>query len=280
MIKVTSKFAYALIIMLLCSCATASPPKQNELNNPIVSNRSAGCSAIYENRMQESTGNFVSIKTQVLNQDRTYHLRIPSTYNPNIAYPLIFRWHGAGGDGLSGGLNIEYSAKEDAIIVSADGLNNYWRTNADSIDLAFFDKMLETVSSQYCIDGNRIFSFGFSSGGSFSNLLACQRGDVLRANAAIASGVAGNNCKGQVATWLLHDVDDNAVLIANGKAALARTVATNGCSTNIVDAGNGCVRYQGCDAAPVVWCESKGFGHNIRGDYAPVQVWQFFQSLK
>ena len=280
MIKVTSKFAYALTAMLLCSCATASPPNQNELNNPIVSNRSAGCSAMSESTMQESTGNFMPIKTQVLNQDRTYQLRIPSTYNPNIAYPLIFRWHGAGGDGLSGGLNIEYNVKDDAIIVSADGLNNYWRTNADSIDLPFFDKMLETVSSQYCIDGNRIFSFGFSSGGSFSNLLACQRGDVLRANAAIASGVAGNNCKGKVATWLLHDVDDNAVLIANGKAALARTLATNGCSKNTVDEGNGCMRYQGCDAAPVVWCESKGFGHNIRGDYAPAQVWQFFQSLK
>jgi polyhydroxybutyrate depolymerase len=140
--------------------------------------------------------------------------------------------------------------------------------------------MLEIVSDQYCIDSHRIFSYGFSLGGLFTNLLACERGDVLRATAAIASGLAGNNCKGKVASWFLHDTDDDAILIARGKAARERAVAANGCSTNTVDEGNGCVRYQGCDATPVVWCESKGFGHNIRGDYAPAQVWKFFQSLK
>ena len=268
------QLTYAFILTFVCTCSVASPPKLNELISVAAPNRSAGCGM-----MQEGSEKFMQKRISVLNQDRSYLLLIPKSYDPNRAYPLIFRWHGSGGDGLSGGLGIEYSASEDAIIVSADGLDKYWRIEAESIDLHLFDSMLEMVSNQYCIDSNRIFSYGFSAGGTFSNLLACERGDVLRASAAIASGLAGKNCKGKVATWLLHDINDDAVPIAKGRAVRDWAIATNGCSTNAMDEGDGCVRYQGCDAAPVVWCESTGFGHNIRGDYAPAQVWKFFQSL-
>lgn len=261
--------------MLFCVCVACSPQEPIEPKKLPASQRSIGCGSA-----QTGTGSFVTMKMRVLDQDRTYHLRVPNTYDPNRAYPLIFRWHGAGGNGLRGGLGIEYKAKNNAIVVSAASLGRYWRINTDSIDLHLFDSMLETISNQYCIDRNRIFSYGFSVGGTFSNLLTCERGDVLRANAAIASGLAGSNCKGKVATWLLHDLNDDAVPIANGKAVRERALAANGCSTNTVDAGNGCVRHQGCDAAPVVWCETKGFGHDIRGDFAPAQVWKFFQSFQ
>ncbi len=274
MIKVTSQFIHALILTLLCTCSAASPPKPNEPGD-ILSNRSAGCGV-----PQKGTDKFVTTKINVQNQERTYHLRIPSTYDPNRAYPLIFRWHGAGGNGLRGGLGIEYISKDDAIVVSAASLGRYWRSHPNSIDLLLFDSLLQTISTQYCIDDKRIFSYGFSAGGTFNNLLACERGDVLRASAAIASGLAGNNCKGKVASWFLHDADDEAVPIAKGKAARDRALAINGCSANTIDEGNGCVRYQGCDTAPVVWCQSAGIGHNIRGDFAPAQVWKFFQSLQ
>lgn len=275
MIKVTSPLIVALMLIIVCMCAACSPSQPVASKKPLVSQRITGCGIA-----QKGTGSFVPRNVRLLSQDRTYHLRIPSTYDPNRKYPLIFRWHGAGGNASSGGLNIEYSAGNDAIIVSADGLNNFWDVyTADSVDLRFFDAMLKTISNQYCIDSHRIFSYGFSVGGTLSNSLACQRSDVLRASAAVASGLFINNCKGKVATWLLHDVDDGAVPIAKGKSVRDRALARNGCSTDTVDEGNGCVRYQGCDAAPVVWCESKGFGHNTRGDYAPAQVWTFFQSL-
>jgi polyhydroxybutyrate depolymerase len=277
MTKFVPQWIYAMTLLLLCTCSAASPPKPSEPSNipsNIPNNRSIGCGI-----PQKGTDSFVTSKINVRNQDRIYHLRIPSSYDSNRAYPIIFRWHGAGGNGLSGGLNIEYSAGNDAIIVSADGLNSFWQVHTNSFDLRLFDSLLETISSQYCIDNKRIFSYGFSNGGSFSNLLACERSDMLRASAAIASGLFSINCKGKVATWLLHDADDDAVPIAKGKAARDRALASNGCSNSTIDEGNGCVRYAGCDAAPVVWCESKGFGHNIRGDYAPAKVWQFFQSF-
>jgi len=234
--------------------------------------RSAGCG-----KAEAGTGNFVRQNIRVLGRARTYYLRVPRTYEPNRAYPLIFRWHGSGGNGLSGGLAIEFSSRNDAIVVGADGLSGEW--GRDTANLPFFDRMLDTLEKRYCIDRGRVFSYGFSTGGSFTNLLACERGDILRASASIAGGPRGNTCVGKVASWFLHDVDDNVVPIAAGRAARDRALAINGCSTTTVDEGEGCVRYRGCEAAPIVWCESRGFGHNVRGDFAPALIWKFFQKL-
>lgn len=263
------------MFMLFCLCAACSRAEPLEPKKPQASQRSIGCGIA-----QTGTGSFVQMKMRVLDLDRSYQLRVPRSYDPNRQYPLIFRWHGAGGNSLSGGLGIESSAKDDAIIVSGEGLNNFWDVyTADSVDLRFFDAMLKTISSKYCIDRERVFSYGFSVGGTLSNSLACRRSDVLRASAAVASGLFINHCQGNVATWLLHDINDDVVAIAKGKAVRDRAIARNGCSTNTIDEGNGCVRFKGCDATPVVWCESKGFGHNIRGDFAPAQAWKFFQGF-
>lgn len=274
MIKVTAKYVHALMLIILCGCTASKPPNMNEIIYAPVHVRSAGCGII-----QAGNGNFMTMEIRVLDQVRTYHLFVPIWYDPNRAYPLIFTWHGSGGNGLSGGLDIELSSKNNAIVVGADGLNNSWNSDKGSADLVFFDRMLETIEKGYCIDRDRVFSYGFSVGGYFTNLLACERGDELRASAAVAGGPAGENCNGKVAAWFLHDLDDDAVPIAEGKAARDRALSMNGCSTNTEDEGGGCVRYQGCDVAPVVWCESSGIGHNIRGDFAPPRVWKFFQSL-
>jgi poly(3-hydroxybutyrate) depolymerase len=235
--------------------------------------RSAGCGTA-----TTGTGHFERIAVRVRDRDRTYHLRIPGSYDPDRAYPLVFRWHGRGGDGLSGGLDIERSSGNEAIVVAADGLDKSWRAGAD--DLALFDTMLETIEKHYCVDRGRVYSYGFSAGAYFTNRLACERGDVLRASAAIAGGYApGGPCTGKVASWFLHDVDDDTVPVTQGRAALQRALAANGCTAETVDRGEGCVSYRGCGAAPVMWCQSYGYGHDIRGDFAPARVWKFFQDL-
>lgn len=282
----------ASIFVFICACSICFPVQAKvprSLENP---NRSAGCGLYLT-----GTGKFTPEEIRVFNRNRTYQLRIPANYNPDRAYPLIFRWHGAGGNGLSGGMDIEFSAGNDAIIVSPDGLNKTWNANTDDedlllnidsteilfntdpVNLQFFDRILEKISRQYCIDHNRIYSYGFSAGGFFSNLLACERGDILRANAAIAGGPRGGNCKGKVASWFLHDLDDTVVPIKKGLTARDRALLMNDCSSRTIDAGTGCVKYLGCESAPVIWCESKGYGHNIRGDFAPTRVWKFFLDL-
>ena len=297
MFKSTARLARAFMPFILC-CFTTFSANANDTSNDAVHGRSAGCGIFHA-----GSGSFLPMEIHLPDADRTYHLRLPDNYDPNRAYPLVFRWHGYGGDGLSGGMDIEYYSGNDAIVVGADGINKYWSPSADSVNLLFFDRMLETISGRYCIDLDRVFSYGFSAGGFFSNFLACERGDVLHANAVVAGGLRGGrrrdkmanwllgtlgaraavpeggNCKSKVATWFLHDLNDDTVPIAKGKDALERALFLNGCSAKTIDDGDGCVRYQGCQTAPVVWCQSSGFGHNIRGDFAPKRVWRFFKDL-
>jgi len=261
-----------LVAVLLASCATKKTP--SSINEREI-NYSPGCGLA-----QVGTNEFTPVQISIQNQARKYHLRVPANYNSERAYPLIFLYHGYGGNGLIGGLGIEHFAKDNAIIASADGLDKTWSDATTANDLQFFDNMLETIATNYCIDRRRIFSYGFSMGGYFTNLLSCERGDVLRANAAIASWPRGNDCKDKVAAWFMHDTDDDAIKIAQGIAARDRAIAQNGCSQDTIEIENGCREYQNCQDVPVVWCQTSGFGHNIRGDVAPAIVWQFFERFK
>lgn len=205
---------------------------------------------------------------------------VPKTYDSSRAYPVVFRFHGTGGNGTSGGLGIEFVSREEAIVVGPDGLDARWSNQNQENDLAFFDAMLETLEGEYCIDEGRVFAYGFSAGGGFTNLLGCERAEVIRATAAIASYDRGTTCGGPVAAWFHHDPSDNSVSIDRGIAARERVLERNHCSSESVAEGERCVRYQGCDAAtPVVWCETSGQGHNIAADFAPNAVWTFFKSL-
>jgi polyhydroxybutyrate depolymerase len=239
--------------------------------------RSAGCG-----KAKTGTGDFERRSVRAGNRDRTYHVRVPTSYQASRAYPLIFRWHGSGGDGLSGGLGIEYAAGDDAIVVGADGLNERWDAASEADDLALFDVMYQQLAQEYCIDLKRVFSYGFSAGGGMTNMLSCKRGDKLRASAAIAGYVWGaqSSCGPAVAAWFLHDRDDEAVTIEMGREGRARALDRNECGSTTLPAANGCVSYDGCKPGyPVIWCETQGVGHNIAGETAPAQVWAFFDAL-
>lgn len=237
--------------------------------------RSKGCGV-----KSSGSGKFVTRTIEVGGMERTYHVRVPANYDPNRAYDLVTRWHGSGGDGLSGGLDIEDASGNDAIVVGADGLNNRWSNREN--DLALFDGIMAEIGGEYCLNLDRVFAYGFSAGAGFTNLLSCVRGEVIRGVAVIAGYTSGSEsaCKGQVAAWFLHDENDDAVPIARGIPARDRLLAENGCSTTTVDVGDGCKEYQGCaEGYPVVWCQTSGLGHSIRGDYAPAKAWEFFSGL-
>ncbi|MET0285673.1 MAG: hypothetical protein ABW352_14435 [Polyangiales bacterium] len=237
--------------------------------------RSEGCGMA-----ATSDGDFAEQTVRINNTERTYNVRLPGSYDASRAYALIFRFHGYGGDGLSGGLGIEGPAGNDAIIVAPDGLNQGWSNGSEAGDLALFDAMYEAVTTRYCVDRARVFSYGFSMGGGFTNLLGCRRADKLRGTAAVAGFDRGTGtCARPVAAWFQHDRNDDAVPIAQGTGARDRVIQRAHCSTSTTPAGS-CVSYQGCDPGyPVVWCETTGRGHNIAGDTAPQAVWDFFRAL-
>jgi poly(3-hydroxybutyrate) depolymerase len=240
-----------------------------------LSGPSSGCGKA----VSDAPGEFTKHTVRAADRDRTYQLFLPEDYQPSKPYPVVFRFHGSSGNGLSGGLDLQYVAPKDVIIVAPDGLNTTWMPGAT--DIALFDALVPAVTEGYCVDRGRMFAFGFSAGAGFSELLACIRGNTLRGVGAIAGydWGRGRTCEGQVAAWLVHDSTDQPAPIAGGRAARDRLIQQNGCSMETEPAGATCVRYKDCAEHPVVWCETMGMGHNIRGDYGPPEVWKFFTAL-
>jgi poly(3-hydroxybutyrate) depolymerase len=252
-----------------CAFGSASGPRK--LAKPV---RSPGCDGA-----PEAGASFRRAALQVAGRERSYHLRLPDGYQAARAYPLVFRFHGHSGDGMSGGLDIERPAGKEAIVVGPDGLGSNWTPQSEQNDLALFDALFDTVSQRYCVDLARVYSYGFSAGGGMTSLLACARADKLRAIAVIA-GVEREHsgCGKPVSAWFSHDRHDPTVPLSEGVRARERLRRQNRCGASTTPAAPGCVRYQGC-AAPLVWCETQGRGHDIDGERAPERVWAFFESL-
>ncbi|MBN2716016.1 MAG: hypothetical protein JXX14_09175, partial [Deltaproteobacteria bacterium] len=154
--------------------------------------------------------------------------------------------------------------------------------STDSADVIFFDDMLAQLTSQLCIDENRIFATGHSSGGFFTNNLACARGDVLRGIAPVSGGGpwGRGGCAGQVAAWVIHGTNDETVDVSMGEGSRDHWAEANGCDLQSSSevSPDGCVAYAGCDSEyPVVWCTYDD-GHNWPA-VAPQGMWDFFSTL-
>jgi poly(3-hydroxybutyrate) depolymerase len=240
----------------------------------------------------DTPATFVRKMLDVGGTAREYFVRLPTGYSPTRAYPLVFLFHGAGGDGSRNNVPIQNSSAGNAILVggtaqvSATENRTQWQfNNATSPDVAFFDALVTEISARYCVDRSRLFASGFSSGAWMSNLLGCVRGNVLRAYGVVAGGMPGGRnltcTDGGIAAWFLHDQDDMENVIAGNVTARTRLLTANGCGTTTVpDMPAPCVRYEGCRPdKPVVWCQTTGAGHSVQSTISGPGMWRFFSGF-
>jgi len=255
--------------------------------------------------------------TDMFPEQRQFDIFVPLDYDPNIAYPLVFAWHGRSVEqpeslGLLIPSVVNAAATDDAIIVLPLGQQFIgpefpdarfgWDFSLDQIysrDVDFFDTLLAWVSETYCVDRERVFSFGFSNGASFTNLLGCLRGDVIRAIAPVSGWGVGDLdtslCKGPVATHILHGQADVTTLSSFelGEEARDFYLQLNSCTASSIAtpaaplcmggdrsySDCSCVLYEGCSVGnDVVWCEHSG-GHDFFGREIASAAWEFFQSI-
>ena len=155
---------------------------------------------------------------------REYILAVPSNYDQNKPYRLIFGWHPWGGSAQQiaqqGLLRTFDASNGQAILVAPEGQdyqdNGLGWGNANGEDVAFYHAMCDRFSAELCIDQNRIFSTGFSFGAMFSFTLACTEISMMRAIApqagnATTSGRCENGTR-SVATMAFIGVDDTPAL--------------------------------------------------------------------
>lgn len=222
---------------------------------------------------------------------RTYLLWVPGSYRPDVPLPVVFSFHGAGGDGANSRAmtGLEAPSHGRAIFVYPDGLGGAWDLRDGGDDVLLFDAIVQSLWETHCIDGSRIFAAGFSFGATLSNLLGCYRGDLVRAVAAVAGGVIPRSptCRGDgdrparpqpVAAWIAYGAKDGfyrTYAERNRQFWLHR----NGCGESASPtAPTPCETHAGCEPGfPVVWCRHGG-SHEWP-PFASEAIWKFFASL-
>jgi poly(3-hydroxybutyrate) depolymerase len=242
----------------------------------------------------DPTGQFVFDKTILVEgAQRKYSLRLPTAYDPNRPYRTIFSLHGCGShhDQL---INMQDAMGFDAIIIAPEQVsgNCFDDQSSMSKDLPVFDALVTWAEASLCVDQSRIFSIGFSSGSWMTNILGCQRANVLRAKANVSGGLTGavdvtKDCKGNVAGIFLHDKDDTQNTLAMGTHARDMQLLQNGCSMTTTpyddvpaNTAGLCVQYDGCKSGyPVVWCQTSGINHDPQQMRSPELFWRFLSKL-
>jgi len=115
---------------------------------------------------------------------RTYRMYIPAIYNSANPVPLVFNFHGYGSNSIQQEAYGDFRPIADTanfIIVHPQGLdigggagwNCFGTIASGAADYNFVANLIDTISSQYNINQNKIYCTGMSNGGFMSYDMAC-----------------------------------------------------------------------------------------------------------
>jgi len=207
---------------------------------------------------------------------------IPSNYDPNKPTQLIVAWHGRTNSNseVRSYYKIARNAPNAIVVYPSwlpeSGPSRSWSTTSD---VAFFDTIIQEMSQQYCINQDEITIIWHSLGAYFTNVLACMRGDVIRAMGSVWGSSITKDCSGPVAAMIMHHPDDKLASFAWGEAARDRLLAQNRCNVDSAvpmvwaSSKSNCIQYTCMTDAPVIWCPH--VEDDIRGYYYP-HTWPSF----
>lgn len=138
----------------------------------------------------------------VKDMQRTYVLYIPRNLPPGA--PLLFMFHGSGGDGPSTrevtGYRFDMLADQYKFVVAyPDGFETTWNdcrkasqqpARAMNIDdESFIEAMIARIATDYRINRKRVFAAGHSNGGQLTYRLAMERPQEFAGIAAISASI-------------------------------------------------------------------------------------------
>ncbi len=138
------------------------------------------------------------------NQYRYYGTYKPASYTGTTPWPVVLTLHGGGGNALGtiGFTQMSLVADTANFLVvypqgSKIGSNCCsWGAGVGSPsdtaginDISFFNKLIDSLKTEFNIDTNRIYSTGLSQGGFMSQKLACQLSHRIAAIAPLCSNL-------------------------------------------------------------------------------------------
>jgi polyhydroxybutyrate depolymerase len=204
------------------------------------------------------------LSIQVGGANAAYTVALPDGYQPGVPMPLVFGFHGRNRTHLefeqvdASQIQTELGSRAVMVYLKSQA-GPGWNFAAEvEPNVAFFEALYPAMLANYCVDTSRVFAVGHSSGGYFSNILACRFGERLRGIASIAGASQETSCNaGPVAALIIHGVRDEVVNFTGGQGSRDFHRAANGCSGEALPTAVApCIAYQGCaPGLPVEWCE-------------------------
>ena len=167
--------------------------------------------------------------------DRDYHLYIPESYDETINVPILFVFHGYGGNArnlMRWGDMKSVADTAGFILIVPQGYKDHrgsphwnvgsWTRGSIVDDIGFISALIDKINENYKVDLDRVYSYGNSNGGYFSFELACQIGNKIAAIGSIGgtmSTEAYNSCTPSHPTSVItiHGTSDPVVYYTGGK---------------------------------------------------------------
>jgi polyhydroxybutyrate depolymerase len=160
-----------------------------------------GCISINDYIVYDGQKRFFNIRLP-------YKIDLPSSYDPSNSYPLVFVFHGGGGnaDNIEDGTNFTKKADEENFIVVypyGTGILNKrlltWNcgfccgyaleNNID--DVGFIRSLYEYIENNYSINPNMVYATGISNGGIMAYRVGAELSDIFAAIAPVAAQIGG-----------------------------------------------------------------------------------------
>lgn len=125
---------------------------------------------------------------------RNYRLYVPAAYNGTTAWPLILNIHGYTSNAASEQAYTNFGPIADTahflmvypnatVYMGQPTWNSGFGMAVD--DIGFLSNLIDSLSAQYNIDQNAIYSCGMSNGGYMSHTLACALSNKIAAIASV-----------------------------------------------------------------------------------------------
>ena len=187
---------------------------------------------------------------------RQYLEYVPVSYDASTPTPVVFIFHGLGGNMYEVRENADFDRIADAhgwITITPQALPdtftamdttitmNAWHSGVSAIvegdtivasegldDTGLMMAILDTLANHYNIDQSNVFCTGVSMGGFMSNRMAIEHGDRIKAIASVC-GTIGNEITsytpvGHVSAMHVHGTADSIVTYADGNFQYGITV--------------------------------------------------------
>ena len=236
---------------------------------------------------------------------------VPTGYTGKDPVPAVIAFHAAGNDNTSiqGAFNGSDLAKKYLMVypnsTSATTSNKTgWSLQADK---SRYLEVQAAILSQACVDENRLYATGHSSGAQMVAQLLCSGDGDFDAVAPVASSVYCSKWKnGPIPSLTIHGVQDSeraayGLNDGNGAKDIQTYLTSNMCTMTSVPFDpvltgcanvktgidgkpfdDGCVEFSGC-AAPTRWCNHNDPQYGTSNHGIPCfgvrAIYDFFESL-